>query len=93
MIRNICAHHARLWNRVLGIKPLIPNKDPRWNKPVPIPNDRVFAALTICRHCLGIIAPGSEWTDRFKELLDSYPDIPRAGLGLIADWDKHPLWS
>ncbi|MCL2757588.1 MAG: Abi family protein, partial [Coriobacteriia bacterium] len=23
-VRNICAHHGRLWNRILGIKPVIP---------------------------------------------------------------------
>ncbi|MBY0458748.1 MAG: Abi family protein, partial [Gemmataceae bacterium] len=92
-VRNICAHHARLWNRVLGVRPMIPNKDRRWNVPVPIPNDRVFAVLTICRHLLGIIAPGSEWTDRFKGLLAGYPDVPRPGLGLIPGWDRHPLWA
>lgn len=91
-VRNICAHHARLWNRVLGNKPMIPNKNKRWNQPVPIPNDRMFAVLTICRHCLGIIAPGSEWTDRFKDLLAAFPEIPHAGMGLIAGWDQHPLW-
>ena len=31
-VRNICAHHSRLWNRVLGLRPMIPNKDARWNK-------------------------------------------------------------
>ncbi len=29
-LRNICAHHSRLWNRELSIKPFIPNKDKRW---------------------------------------------------------------
>jgi abortive infection bacteriophage resistance protein len=91
-IRNICAHHARLWNRVLGIKPVIPKKLPEWNIPVPIPNDRVFAILTICRHCLKIIAPGNEWTDRLKNLLIEFPDAPPSGIGFINDWDKHPLW-
>ncbi len=92
-VRNICAHHARLWNRVFGVRPMIPNKNPLWNKPVPIPSDHVFGVPTICRHCLGIIAPDSDWPDRFKELLADYPDIPRLGLGLIPDWDKHPLWA
>jgi abortive infection bacteriophage resistance protein len=38
VIRNICAHHGRLWNRELGYKPLIPgkNKYPQWHTPVPI---------------------------------------------------------
>ena len=26
-IRNICAHHARLWNRQMAVNPLIPKKD------------------------------------------------------------------
>lgn len=26
VIRNICAHHSRLWNRVLGVKPRIPKR-------------------------------------------------------------------
>jgi len=30
--RNICAHHSRLWNRELAIRPEIPRKDSRWNK-------------------------------------------------------------
>ena len=89
-IRNLCAHHSRLWNRVLGNKPSIPNKDPLWKH---IPNDRVLTVLTICRYLLSIISPGNDWTDRFKELLADYPDIPRAGLGLIPDWEKHPLWT
>jgi len=101
-IRNICAHHARLWNRVLGVKPMIPNKDPKWRyevdtaagkQRVPIPSGRVFAVLTICHHCLNVIAPGHSWKDRFQKILDDHPDIPRPGLGLIPDWDKHPLWG
>lgn len=38
VIRNVCAHHGRLWNRELGYKPLMPgrNKYPQWHIPVPI---------------------------------------------------------
>ena len=47
-VRNICAHHGRLWNRELGTKPKIPRvKDyPKWHSPVVIENRRVFAVLT-----------------------------------------------
>lgn len=30
-VRNICAHHARLWNRVLPIRPEIPLQRYHWN--------------------------------------------------------------
>ena len=92
-IRNICAHHSRLWNRVHGLKPVIPTKDSKWNDPTPIPNDRVFAVLTICRYWLSIIAPGNEWSDRFKALLAEYPNIPREGMGLIPNWEHHLIWT
>jgi abortive infection bacteriophage resistance protein len=31
-VRNIAAHHGRLWNRTLGYKPLLPykRKQPQW---------------------------------------------------------------
>lgn len=37
-VRNICAHHGRLWNRTLGTKPMIPSRknDERWHDPVEI---------------------------------------------------------
>lgn len=91
-IRNICAHHSRLWNRVHGLKPSIPSKDPLWTSPQ-IPNDRVFCILTICRYLLSIIAPENDWTDRLKALLAEYPRIPRDGLGLIPGWESHPVWT
>ena len=34
-VRNICAHHGRLWNREFGVRPKIPRKIEAWNKPVP----------------------------------------------------------
>lgn len=33
-IRNCCAHHSRLWNRRIPLKPMIPNKE---EKPIPKP--------------------------------------------------------
>jgi len=92
-IRNICAHHARLWNRALGVRPAIPNKIGEWIKPVPIPSGRVFGVLTICHHCLGIIAPKNEWAARLKELLADYPEIPLRQMGFLPDWENHPKWQ
>jgi abortive infection bacteriophage resistance protein len=32
-VRNVCAHHARLWNRELAIRPIIPRSRRRWPYP------------------------------------------------------------
>jgi len=94
-IRNICAHHGRLWNRVLGIKPKIPekNKHPQWHEPVEITNDRIFGILTICKFCLDRIAPQSHWPGRLQALLDEFPKVPRSSMGIPANWRECPIWK
>lgn len=95
VIRNICAHHSRLWNRVLGVKPFIPrkNKYPQWHNPVSISQDRVFSVLTIFRYLLKIIAPQSNWNNRFSALLDEYPDISKWNMGFPDNWQRSPIWK
>ena len=41
-LRNLCAHHARIWNRELAIRPELPRKDPAWQS---INNTRLYAAV------------------------------------------------
>jgi len=94
-IRNICAHHGRLWNRELGVKPLIPlaNSYPDWHAPVVVQNNRMFGVLTICRYCLSRIAPQSHWADRFRVLLSDFTRIPLKSMGFPIEWERCPIWS
>jgi abortive infection bacteriophage resistance protein len=93
-IRNICAHHSRLWNRKLGNMPMIPKQknDPNWHVPIVVGNDRVFGVLTILKYCLDRIAPQSSWSERLFELLDSYPEIPLSSMGFPQNWKSCPIW-
>ncbi|TFH08058.1 MAG: hypothetical protein E4H08_08435 [Candidatus Atribacteria bacterium] len=94
-VRNICAHHARLWNRELGTNPVIPRLDsyPEWHTPVKVENKRVFAVLTICRHCLSEVAAQSKWKDRLESLLDQFPAIPLENMGFPDNWKDCPIWK
>jgi abortive infection bacteriophage resistance protein len=94
-IRNICAHHSRLWNRGLDNKqPTIPRarKHPQWHVPVPISGDRMFGVLTVLHFLLRRVAPQSHWKDRFAGLLAQYPDIPIRFMGFPDNWQDSPLW-
>jgi len=93
-VRNIVAHHARLWNRVLGLKPIIPRiaDYPDWHTPVKVENKRIFAILTICQHCLSQIAPQSEWRTRFEALLADFPTVPIRYMGFPENWKECPIW-
>jgi abortive infection bacteriophage resistance protein len=45
-LRNICAHHGRLWNREFAISPDIPRKDEKWHK-LKLKNNQMFSSIVI----------------------------------------------
>lgn len=92
-VRNICAHHSRLWNREIGVAPLIPNKDLRWTAPVPVTGRRMFAVLSILAYLLDVVAPQSEWRGRVLDLFDRYPDVPLGSMGFPPDWEESAIWN
>lgn len=94
-VRNLGAHHARLWNRELGTQPAIPrrNKHPEWHAPVPIVAHRIFGVMTILRYLLNRTCPESRWQTRFEELLAEYDEIALADMGFPSDWQQSPLWK
>lgn len=98
--RNICAHHSRIWNRLLGYAPGLPhkNKHPEWhleneNGKKLITNNRCGMVLIICHQFLKRISPTSQWQQRVNQLFAEYPEIPLGDMGLYADWQNHPLWK
>jgi abortive infection bacteriophage resistance protein len=93
-VRNICAHHGRLWNRVLAYSPKIPT-DKRWAEPVRIMDsqNRIFSVLTILKYLLPYTAPQSKWSERLGKLLKAYPVIPKKLMGFPENWKECPMWK
>ena len=93
-IRNICAHHSRLWNRVLSVRPLMPRK-PR--KPfIALPasgTQQVYFVLCMIIYLLDTINPNHSFIARFKDLLHRYPLIDVSAMGFPADWENERLWQ
>lgn len=92
-VRNICAHHGRLWNRSLGIKPAIPrrNKHPEWHAPVEVSGEKILV-LTFLRYLISYVAPLSRWPNRVENLLKDYSDIPLKSMGFPENWKDCPIW-
>ena len=64
-IRNVCAHHSRLWNRELAVKPELPVA---W-KASGIGNDRFYVIALIIRRCsltLPLIPAGASGSRLFS---------------------------
>ena len=94
-VRNICAHHARLWNREFGAKPLIPEQkaNPEWHAPISIDSAKTFGILTVLHFLLRHVASQSLWRARLVALLDEYDDIPLHFMGFPEHWETSPLWQ
>lgn len=93
-IRNACAHHSQLLNRVVGVKPLIPAKkrEPYWHQEPKFASDRVGLLLTVSYVWLCKVSDTSSWKQRLFNLFSDYSEIPPTDLGMPGTWQTHPLW-
>lgn len=86
-LRNVCAHHSRLWNRNIVDQPKLPaTVDLPWVAPFEADaHARARCYLLICmlRHLLQVINPTSSWPQRMKTHLQSFPDLDHLGLNLL----------
>lgn len=93
-IRNVCAHHSRLWNRELAIR-AERVKGRQWNPPLTPRNDRIFYVLLILRQLLKVINNEQGWHGDVSRLLNTIATEPRfrRAMGLPDGWQEHPLWD
>lgn len=94
-VRNICAHHGRLWNRELGIKPELPrHPDFAWPKSLRqgTQHTRVGVVLAVLHHLMQRVSPHTHWHQNLAELFESYPEIPKTAMGLPEDWKEDAFW-
>ncbi len=87
--RNLCAHHARLWNRWFVIEP----KDtPEGN--IEIKNKKPFYKQAyILDSLLHKVAPNNDWKQRLYSLFEKNLDIPIYEMGFSNNWKHDPFWS
>ena len=92
-LRNVCAHHSRLWNREIRVKPQIPdNPKNQWLKNREIENDKVYFLLCMILYLIQTINPKNSITSRFKSLLAKYPNIDVKAMGFPDNWEEESLW-
>ncbi len=95
-IRNICAHHGRLWNKNLPGRPKLLSKPPfPWLENVPAANEHQFLYVHLCclKYLLNRISPINDFTEKLTSLLLKYPNIDPNALGLKINWQNESLWQ
>lgn len=95
-VRNVCAHHGRLWNHdwIVGTLTL-PRKPAELVvqlQRAPGTALRIYNTLTLLAWLMRIISPGSTWRQRIRTLLEERPDIWNE-MSMPAGWQDFPLWQ
>ena len=93
-VRNVCAHHSRLWNRELAIRPDAKG-GAEWLPPLTPRNDRVFYTLLMLRHLQRCSGNGDEWAGACQALLTPITSVDRwrVAMGFPKNWTSHPVWK
>ena len=92
-LRNVCAHHNRLWNRVMGITPSnLRSPANQWISHPPGTNNTYFV-LSMILYLLNTVNPKHTFIERFSFLLDKYPNIETSAMGFPENWSNEPLWK
>lgn len=106
VLRNICAHHSRLWNKTLGVKFEIPRKLDQFKsikktfysdekqKEIEINlNDKIFFALSVIEYILTCIGEDEiDFKSKIKALLKKYPKVNVKSMGFIDNWEENSIW-
>ena len=96
-IRNICAHHARLWNRDMNIVPekLLFSKSLIWiSNPNTVKRSKVYYFFCMLVYMLQTANPTSPFKQRLIELLEEYRDvISLNAMGFSDNWKDEKMWS
>lgn len=95
-IRNICAHHGRLWNKNLPGRPkLLPQPPAPWLHNVPPVAQHHMLYIHVCcmKYLLDVISPGHHFRPKLAELFVKYPSVDLNALGFPPTWHAEPLWT
>ena len=103
-VRNICAHHARLWDRVLNIVPeklSISNRLIWISNPDTVQRSKIYYFLCMLNYLLQTVNPTSQFKERLIKLLNEYKDVVNLNsmgfcdesMGDSYNWQQEKIWK
>lgn len=95
-LRNIVAHHSRLWSRNMVRRPMeIKNPKRIWlQNPLPeAAQKKPFLVITAMLYLCKAIDTGDSYKKKIIALIKENPQIPIHKLGFLNNWNKEPIWG
>ncbi|HET9765491.1 MAG TPA: Abi family protein, partial [Thermoanaerobaculia bacterium] len=92
-VRNVCAHHGRLWNREFTVIPQLPRSKPFGLNAQLVPGSRrLYNTLVLLVQALSVVSPGNHWRDRLLDLCSKHR-ADYTVMGFPAGWESMPIWA
>ncbi len=91
IVRNICAHHARLWNKSFTPAPTSALRTiPQFEQLPEGQSEKIFGTLTVMASLVRVASPGTSWpekaSDHIQQSFLTNPLVDPVSLGLPTEW-------
>lgn len=91
-IRNICAHHSKLWNRHIVVTMKLPRDVPELTSSLnPDNQTRLYNTLVMLAYLIEVVDPGNHWKQRLVDLIEEYQPSLKS-IGFPEDYKKRKIW-
>lgn len=92
-LRNICAHHGRVWNRRLTYIKLPIHPTYLFISDRKVYTNKLYATLCSIEYILKIISPNSAFNNRLKDLMKNCPMKQEKEMGFSPNWQNELFWK
>jgi abortive infection bacteriophage resistance protein len=96
-IRNIIAHHSRLWSRDMVKRPMLELKNPKgpWlNLPLnEVQQKKPFLIISSLIFLCNKVTPNHQIKIKILDLFAQYPTMPIYKLGFLNHWNQQEIWK
>ncbi len=93
-VRNLCAHHSRLWNRRFTITLALPHHPAKVVENLnPAEDRRIYNTLVVLAHVVDVVEPENHWAHRLLALLRAQTFPVTEHMGFHEDWETRPMWN
>ena len=96
-VRNLCAHHERLWDRVFATKFSLPSRMGTFPSPETFFNEtdtgKLYNTLVMIAYLTIVITGNTDWPRNLVALMNQYPNVPQSRMGFIENWQTLEIWQ
>ncbi|EAL5455899.1 Abi family protein, partial [Campylobacter coli] len=88
VVRNTCAHHARMWNRKFTISFKYPKQITNFLDNS-VSTNQIFFALSV----MLVLLKDNKLKDELNSLFNRYPNVNRSHMGFTNNWQEFKIWK